>query len=93
MSVILSSMLLVFGSYIAQPEWFDNGPFEFVEHYESVEECQIASHGTGDICVGEPSLDRYMKSNVESAVSSAVSSEELNFIQCDYWAGCYLGDR
>ena len=29
MSGILSSILLVFGGYIVQPTWFENGPYEY----------------------------------------------------------------
>jgi hypothetical protein len=86
MSVIIGIMSLVFGSYIAQPEWFDNGPYELEQVYENLEECQIASHGTGDICVGEQPSSRYMKSNVESVTTTS----KLNFVQCDHWAGCYI---
>ena len=91
MSVILSSMLLVLGSYITQPEWFDNGPYEFFEHYESVEECQIATHGTGDICVGEQPSNRYILAGKYK--DTPMTSAELTFVECDYWAGCYLGDK
>ena len=41
MSVILSSMLLVFGSYIVQPDWFDNGPYEYYKEYDSLEELSL----------------------------------------------------
>ena len=49
MSGILSSMLLVLGSYIVQPTWFDNGPYEYYKEYDTLKECQIATHGSGDI--------------------------------------------
>jgi hypothetical protein len=86
MSVILSSMLMVFGSYIAQPDWFNNGPFEFHTQHETLAECQIATHGTSDICVGESPSSQYRKSDVKIESKTA----ELNFVECDYWAGCYI---
>ena len=62
MSVILSSMLIVLGSYIIQPDWFDDGPYKFESKHANLEECQIVTYGTDDICVGdEPSL-RYVRS-------------------------------
>ena len=86
MGVILSTILLTLGSYIVQPDWFDNGPYVFESKHSSLEECQIATHGTSDICVGEQPSDRYKKSDVESKTTSTV----LNFVECDYWAGCYI---
>ena len=89
MSVILSILSVVWGSYIVQPQWFDNGPYEFDTQYETLEECQIASHGSGDICVGEKPSNRYTISNTTEV--KAVMTK-LNYTKCDYWAGCYFGD-
>ena len=61
MSGILSSILLVFGGYIVQPTWFENGPYEYYKEYDSLEECQIATHGTGDICVGEQPSKQFIR--------------------------------
>ena len=33
MSVFLSILSVVWGSYIVQPQWFDNGPYEFDTRY------------------------------------------------------------
>ena len=91
MSVILSSMLLVFGSYIAQPDWFDNGPYEFHKDYDSLVECQIAAHGTSDVCVGEQPSKQFIKAvNVKTNTSF---KDKLDWVECDYWAGCYWGER
>ena len=81
MSVILSSMLLVFGSYIAQPDWFDNGPYEFHKEYDSLAECKIAK-SEKDICVGEQPSNLYVLS---SKKDTPMTSAELNFVECDYW--------
>ena len=86
MSVIISIMSLVFGGYVVQPEWFDNGPFEFHTQHKTLAECQIATHGTSDVCVGEQPSSQYKKSNVEADPSTA----KLDFVECDYWAGCYI---
>ncbi|MBC8225999.1 MAG: hypothetical protein H8E74_02505 [Gammaproteobacteria bacterium] len=85
MSVILSSMLLVLGSYIAQPEWFDNGPYEFNQKYETLSECKIAK-SEKDLCVGEQPSNLY----VLSEKNTPITSTELDFVECDYWAGCYI---
>ena len=91
MSVILSSMLLVFGSYIAQPDWFDNGPYEYFKEYDSLLECQIVAHGTDDVCVGEQPSKQFIKaSNVKTNTSF---KDKLDWVECDYWAGCYWGER
>jgi hypothetical protein len=85
MSVIISIMSLVFGGYVAQPEWFDNGPYEFHAQHETLAECQIAK-SENSLCVGEQPSSQYKKSNVEAEVSKA----KLDFVECDYWAGCYI---
>lgn len=91
MSVILSSMLLVFGSYIAQPDWFDNGPYEYYKEYDSLAECQIATHGTFDVCVGEQPSKQFIKAvNVKTNTSF---KDKLDWVECDYWTGCYWGER
>ena len=90
MSVILSILSVVWGSYIVQPQWFDNGPYEFDTQYETLQECQIASSRSGDICVGEKPSNRYTISNTTEV--EAVMTK-LNYTKCDYWAGCYFGDK
>ncbi len=91
MSVILSSMLLVFGSYIAQPEWFENGPYEYFKEHGSLKECQIASYATGDICVGDSPSKQFIKaSNIKT---DTTYQDQLDWVECDYWAGCYYGKR
>jgi len=90
MSVILSSMLLVFGSYIAQPDWFDNGPYEFHKEYDSLAECKIAK-SENSLCVGEQPSKQFIKAvNVKTNTSF---KDKLDWVECDYWAGCYWGER
>ena len=86
MSAILAVLGIVWGGYIVQPQWFDNGPYEFDKQYETLAECQIATHGTDDICVGEQPSNRF---TITSNVEAEVASTKLDFTQCDYWAGCY----
>ena len=89
MQVILTSMLLVFGGYLAQPDLFDNGPYEYFKEYDSLSECQIATHGTDDICVGEQPSKQFIKaSNVNT---DTTFQEKLDWVDCDYFAGCYWG--
>ena len=90
MSVIISIMSLVFGSYIAQPDWFDNGPYEFYKDYDSLAECKIAK-SENDICVGEQPSKQFIKAvNVKTNTSF---KDKLDWVECDYWAGCYWGER
>ena len=91
MSGILSSILLVFGGYIVQPTWFENGPYEYYKEYDSLEECQIATHGTDDVCVGEQPSKQFIKAfNVRT---DTTFQAKLDWVECDYWAGCYWGKR
>ena len=89
MSVLVGIVSVVFGGYVAQPEWFNNGPFDYVETHDSLAECQVAGSGTSDICVGgSPVALGYTKSDQKSIQSSKVA--KLEFVDCDYWAGCYV---
>ena len=87
MSGILAVLALVWGGYTFQPQWFDDGPYEFDKEYLTLQECQIATHGTDDICVGEQPSDRF---TIASSVTADETSTKLNYTQCDYWAGCYF---
>ena len=89
MSVIISIMSLVFGSYLVQPEWFDDGPYELEQVYESLEDCQIAKGGNNGVCVGESPSKLYLVTGKEVSVPAG----NLEFVQCDHWAGCYMGSK
>ena len=45
MSVILVIVGLVFGTYLYQPMWFDNGPYHYVSSHESLADCERAKVG------------------------------------------------
>jgi hypothetical protein len=85
MSVIYGILALVWGGYTAHPQMFDNGPYEFNQKYETLAECKIAKSET-DICVGEQPSNLY----VLSEKNTPITSTELDFVECDYWAGCYI---
>ena len=85
MSVIYGILALVWGGYTAQPQMFDNGPYEFNQKYETLAECKIAKSET-DLCVGEQPSNLY----VLSEKNIPITSTELDFVECDYWAGCYI---
>jgi hypothetical protein len=85
MSVIYGILALVWGGYTVQPQMFDNGPYEFNQKYETLAECKIAKSET-DICVGEQPSNLYVLSEKKTPSVSA----ELDFVECDYWAGCYI---
>ncbi len=89
MSVILIMLGLVFGTYTYDPMLFDSGPYVVnsqKSEYATLGECRIDTHGTGDICVGDnPSVAYVMDKSVARKYSG-----ELNYVQCDYWAGCYI---
>ena len=87
MGIIIVVASLVFGGFLYQPMWFDSGPYTEVaeNEYTSILECQIDTSGTKDICVGSNPIKRYVLN--KDAYRS--SSTPLNYIKCDYWAGCY----
>ena len=86
MSVILVVVSLVWGSYTYEPEWFDSGPYTSVNEYTSLEECQIDTNGSGDICVGDNLVTKYV---LDKDTYQKNEGSTLNYVQCDYWAGCY----
>ncbi len=45
MSVILIVVGVVFGAYLYQPMWFDNGPYHYVSSHESLADCERAKVG------------------------------------------------
>ncbi len=87
MGVILTVASFVFGGFLYQPMWFDSGPYTEVvgNEYASISECQIDTAGTKDICVGSNPVKRYVLD--KDAYQS--SSAPLNYVKCDYWAGCF----
>jgi hypothetical protein len=89
MSVIYGIIALVWGGYVAQPEWFDDGPYELEQVYESLNECQIAKGGKNGVCVGESPSKLYLVTGKEVGVPVG----KLEFVQCDHWAGCYMGSK
>ena len=91
MSVIYGILALVWGGYTVQPEMFDNGPYEYFAEYETLAECKIATHGTNDICVGEQPSKQFIK--VSNVKTDTTFQEKLDWVDCDYWAGCYWGKR
>ena len=88
MSVILTIASLVFGGYLHEPMWFDSGPYVHTSSHESLVECLTAKaghevHMQEAICAkGE----LYVKDkNVAQKATG-----DLNYVECDYWAGCYI---
>jgi len=91
MSVIYGILAMVWGGYAVQPQWFENGPYEYHMEYETVAECQMATEGTDDICVGDSPSKQFIKAlNVKTDESY---KEKLDWVECDHWAGCYWGKR
>ena len=45
MSVILIVAGLVFGAFLYEPMWFDNGPYHYVSSHESLADCKKAKVG------------------------------------------------
>jgi len=87
MSILIgiASFYAVLGSYIVAPDLYSHGPYEFETQYNSLEECQIDSHGTGSICTTEAPYQLYVKSDT----SKNHSTKPIEFVECDHWAGCY----
>ncbi len=86
MGVILVVASLVFGGFLYQPMLFDNGPYSSSNEYTSLAECQIDTKGTKDICSGDNPVTKYV---LDKDAYQENQGSTLNYVQCDFWAGCY----
>ena len=68
MSVILVTVGLVFGAYLYQPLWFDNGPYHYVSSHEALADCEKAKMSNPDAICANGEL--YMKKGVSKAEKS-----------------------
>ena len=69
MSVILITVGLVFGAYLYQPMWFDNGPYHYVSSHESLADCERTKTSGHDETYGKHLIcadgELYMKKEDE----------------------------
>ena len=90
MIVLVTLALTTFSSYLVMPSWFDHGSYSQYSTHSTLEECQLAKYGTDAICVGDSPSHLYV--NDEAAVVEE-SKKEIEFVKCDYWAGCFTQGR
>lgn len=86
MTALASMVFTVFSSYLVMPSWFDSGSYSQYSTHSTLEECQLVKHGMDAVCVGDSPSHLYI--NDEAAVVEE-SKKEIEFIKCDYWAGCF----
>ena len=86
MTVLATLVSTTFSSYLVNPQWFDHGSYSQYSTHSTLEECQLAKYGTDAICVGDSPSHLYV--NDEAAVVEE-SKKEIEFVKCDYWAGCF----
>ena len=86
MIVLATLVFTTFSSYLVNPQWFDHGSYNQYSTHSTLEECQLAKYGTDAICVGDSPSHLYV--NDEVAVVEE-SKKEIEFVKCDYWAGCF----
>tara|TARA_R110000824_G_C14777295_1_gene631577 strand:+ start:246 stop:530 length:285 start_codon:yes stop_codon:yes gene_type:complete len=90
MTVLATLVFTTFSSYLVNPQWFDHGSYSQYSTHSTLEECQLAKYGTDAICVGDSPSHLYV--NDEAAVVEE-SKKEIEFVKCDYWAGCFTQGR
>jgi hypothetical protein len=86
MTALATMVFTVFSSYLVMPSWFDSGSYSYDSTYSSLEECQIAKHGMDAVCAGDSPSHLYV--NEEAEVVEEFK-KEIEFVKCDYWAGCF----
>jgi len=86
MSVILVVAGLVFGAYLYQPMWFDNGPYHYVSSHESLADCERAKTSGHDETYGNHLVcangELYMK---KSDVSKTEKSDSTDTTMNPHW--------
>jgi len=86
MSVILVTVGLVFGAYLYQPMWFDNGPYTYVSSHESLADCQRAkTSGTDEVFMQETLCangELYLK---KGSVSKTEKSDSTDTTMKSHW--------
>ena len=90
MTVLATLVFTTFSSYLVNPQWFDHGSYSQYSTHSTLEECQLVKYGTDAICVGDSPSHLYV--NDEVAVVEE-SKKEIEFVKCDYWAGCFTQGR
>ena len=73
MSVIIVTIGLVFGAYLYQPLWFDNGPYHYVSSHESLADCEKAKSGNPQAVCANGEL--YMKKDDVSKTEKSNSTD------------------
>ena len=76
MSVILVTVGLVFGAYLYQPLWFDNGPYHYVSSHEALADCEKAKSGNPQAVCANGEL--YMKKGVSKTEKSDSTDTTMN---------------
>ncbi len=87
MTVLASLVLTTFTSYLVMPSWFDSGSYSHYSTHSNLEECQLSKQGMDAICVGDSPSHLYINDEAEG-VPQFNKEHMLEFVGCDYWAGC-----
>ena len=87
--IILATLLTLntFAALFTFTDVLDHGSYVHESTHATLEECQLVTHGTASICVGD--MPSYLYSNDETADIPEDFNAEMKFTKCDYWAGCY----
>lgn len=93
MIALASLVFTTFTSYLVMPSWFDHGSYSHYSTHSTLEECQLVKYGMDAICVegalspnGDSPSHLYINDEAEVVPEF---KKEMQFVKCDYWAGCY----
>ena len=74
---------------VSNPHWFDKGPYEYVNTYTTIEQCQTAA-AKGDICTTEIPIQQYRKVRQTKDYNGyGENTADLVWMECDHALGCY----
>ena len=86
MTALATMVFTVFSSYLVMPSWFDSGSYSRYSTHSTLEECQLVKHGMDAVCVGDSPSHLYVNDEAEVVEEF---KKEIEFVKCDYWAGCF----
>jgi len=94
MTALLLALTISMGTYITVPEWFETDPYGLVDEHKNLDVCKRNTINTRNICVSNSDNLTVGEYRVEEGVVTRTETgEPLDFVECDYFAGCYRVER
>jgi hypothetical protein len=94
MTALLLALTIGMGTYITAPDWFETSPYGLIDEHKNLDVCKRNTLNTDNICVSNSDNLTVGEYRVEKGVETTTpAGVPLNFVECDYFAGCYQVER